>query len=277
MVGNSGLKIDKAPRIARPPVGSWSGGRLQGCKMIKWQQIGAMAFAVALVVGLSGPARGDFVVAPSGFAATAGGSGLSTLLSSGARTFQEIFGPDQFAGVPLGSTITQVAFRLESNVATVTSELDFASYNVQLGTEAFIPSESFGGNITANTVTVRSGALSIAANTLVGGNVVNPFSFILSFTTPFVYTGGYLVLTVRHSGNGSLSPFLDSTTSGTVRTRYATGASATDPTSAGSNPIAQFQFTPASVPEPASATLLGCAALVAGAALGLRRFGTGRG
>lgn len=239
-------------------------------------RLGKLAVLIGMATGAAGQARADFAVAPSGYTSTSGGNMLSTLLNSGARTFQEMFFPDQTGtvpGIPGGSTITQVAFRLASTQATVGRELDFADYSVQLGSEPFVPSESFTGNITANTVTVRSGALSIAANTLQGGsNSVNPFSFVISFTTPFVYTGGILVLTVRHTGNGVTSPFLDSAPiSSGASTRYATGATATDPTSGGPNPIAQFQFTPAVVPEPASATLCGLAGMMTWAAIAVGR------
>jgi hypothetical protein len=134
---------------------------------------------------------------------------------------------------------------------------------------------------------VRSGALTIPANSLVGGSSLNPF-FEIAFTTPFVYHGGSLVVTLRHSDpNQSVSVdanqinvALPITLGNSVANFGSMTATTADRNGVGfyNVPVASFFFTTsATVPEPSSFTLGGLAGAIGIVFAGLRsRRGGGR-
>src|SRR6185436_15396966 len=71
---------------------------------------------------------------------------------------------------------------------------------------------------------VRSGGLVLQSGFLPGGAVtpnVNPWGGVIAFTTPYVYNGGHLLLTIRHtgavgSGTGNVEATANGFTAGTA-------------------------------------------------------------
>ena len=217
------------------------------------------------------------IVAPSGFAAVEGPAGHTTPLNDAPRTLQVVY-DSSVLDLNLGDVLSSMAFRLSDGTATwPTVDLLFTNFDVQLSTSLNAPgslSETFANNIGPDVITVRSGALNIAAGSYPGGPGPNAFGPEILFTTPYTYTGGDLLVTIRHTGSQVASPlFLDAVlnASGLYQGRAGEGytaASQTGLTSAAT--IIQFGITQTQapngdIPEPGSVALVagGLAALAA--------------
>jgi len=155
-------------------------------------------------------------VAPASYIAAYGSGGLNTLLrnSGNPRTYQMQFSPAALGGLPVGAKITGLQFRLVTNsVAFPTNTVTWSDYEVTLAQAANSVS-GMSANFAANMlspVLVKSGALSVGANTFTTSASLNPFCSLVVFDTPYVYQGGGLVMLFRHPGSDSAnSAFLDS-------------------------------------------------------------------
>jgi subtilisin-like proprotein convertase family protein len=162
-----------------------------------------------------------------------------------AASMQCAFSSHLLKYIPIGSKITSMAYRLGSFETTwPATARTFTTYDVQLSSVVAEPgslSTTYATNIAADVVTVRNGALTVNPNTYTAG-VNGP---AIPFTTPFIYTGGNLLLTVRHSGNGVDTKFMDSSPSivGMHQGLASTGIAAV--TGALSDPVfVEFTFIP---------------------------------
>lgn len=169
--------------------------------------------AAALLWFAAAPSQShaQFVVAPNGNAATEGSALISGPLQIGGITYQFVFASSQFSAFSSGTSLTSIGFRLNAGQITVSTPLTFANYQITLSQPAqpFPTLNSvFASNIGAGSVLVRNGALTIPANALVGGAGPNPF-YDIAFNTPYVYTGGDLLVTLSHTGNGTANPLTD--------------------------------------------------------------------
>ena len=71
---------------------------------------------------------------------------------------------------------------------------------------------TLANNIGADVVTVRSGALTMPADSFSGAGNPTAFGFEIVFTTPYVYRGGSLLITTRQTGNGVDNELIAATT-----------------------------------------------------------------
>ncbi len=131
-----------------------------------------------------------------------------------ARTVQFVYGESLLGDLPTGSTVTSMAFRLNGNAASdwPPSDLSWNNFDVQLSTSNYPPgqlNDFFEENIGDNVVSVRSGPLTINRQSFTGGASPNSFGAQIAFSTPFVYPGGPLLVTIRHDGNSSSHALLD--------------------------------------------------------------------
>ena len=124
--------------------------------------------------------------------------------------FQWILPASDFAAVPTGSPLTAIGFRLNGS-SLPAGAADFAQWNLQLSSAnnpSLTLSETFANNIGPDVVTVRSGPLSIPANVFPFGQSPNEF-FDIPFTTPFVYHGGEMVVTLRHTAHSGVQGMIE--------------------------------------------------------------------
>jgi hypothetical protein len=160
------------------------------------------------------------VVAPNGYSSTAGLNGLNTLLrGTGApRTYQMQFSALVLGGLPVGSKITELRFRLDT-VSDVTvfpvDDIHWLDYQVTLA-QAVNSVTTMTTNFAANMrspVLVKSGPLTLPALTFSGGDSPNEFASLLVFDTPYTYQGGDLVMLFSHPGSDSAgTAYLDAAT-----------------------------------------------------------------
>ncbi len=165
---------------------------------------------VILAVGASSSTIGDHtiaatIVAPNVYAA-AEAPHLAVGVFRGGNvdhTFQWIFPASDFTKVPLGSRITAIGFRINGASAGQRLSASFAQWNLQLSSSnnpSLTLSSVFDDNIGPDVVTVRSGPLTLTANSFPSGPNPNQFYDIL-FSTPYVYNGGELLMTLRHTAH----------------------------------------------------------------------------
>jgi hypothetical protein len=142
--------------------------------------------------------------------------GFSSLSRSVPRVLQQFYEAPNFASITQPVQITGMSWRLPgvANTSYPTVDITFAQYDVTLAKASAavdaanqLTSTTFADNMAAPVV-VRSGSLTIAANSFTDSNPgadsatsSGDFSYILTFTTPYTYTpGDDLILLVRHSG-----------------------------------------------------------------------------
>jgi hypothetical protein len=128
------------------------------------------------------------------------------------RIFQIGISASELTGIPIGSIIDGMAWRpsgTQTGPAWPTTDTTFPSYTIEIAPAARSPenfSRTFAENIGPGAVTVQDGPLMVPADAyherVVGTR--GRFAPLIRFQTPFVYTGGDLVITVRHQGLGAL-------------------------------------------------------------------------
>ena len=188
---------------------------------------GAMWFGPTFTFTLGPWAPTGTNVAPVSYTATPGTTGLNTLLrnSGNPRTYQMQFSAAALAGLPVGAKITELRFRLQNIpvAAFPTNNVNWSDYEVTLAQAAY-PISSMSTYFTSNMrspVSVKSGALSLTANTFTAGASPNGFGSFIVFDRPYVYQGGDLVMHFSHPGSDSATTaYLDALT--TTTTGYGT-------------------------------------------------------
>ena len=216
--------------------------------------------AFGLSTLLAGPAAAT-VVAPNAFEAVEGPGAISVPLGIQAVTFQWVLPASDFAGIAAGTDLISIGFRLDGGLGSINQALNFAQWNLQLSTpQSPFPtlSSTFADNIGADVVSVRSGPLSIPAGALIGGPGPNPF-YDIPFTTPYSYTGGPLLVTLTHTGQGAVFFFNDAVAvgGGLGNSVFQDAFSAVSGTEGFLNlPVTRFG-TPRELPAPATLMLFG--------------------
>jgi len=215
----------------------------------------AAAVLLLETAGLS-PASAATSVAPARYADAEASLALSTPISQAARTLQTVVAATSLGGIPVGAQIMGLSFRLDdSQSAWPVTAINWSSYSIQLSSSLFAPgslSTNFAANIGPDVVTVRSGALAVQPFSYPADQVPNEFGSRITFSTPYTYRGGPLLVTIRHSGNGSSDHFVDAAPdlAGEFQTIYnPAGENATTATFKGRTPVFQVYYTV--VPEPA--------------------------
>lgn len=118
--------------------------------------------------------------------------------------FQQVFSASLLNSLSIGELITGIGFRVEANESALPAQT-ITSYDIGLGQSANSPgnlSTTFAANRGADFTTVRSGPLTINANDFPGGNSLNNLGWI-SFSTPYQYEGGDLLVEISYEGFSS--------------------------------------------------------------------------
>jgi len=136
--------------------------------------------------------------------------------SGNARAGQLLISTSQLGSISVGSQITGFSFRLYNGNLTgfPASTATWADYTVNMGVGVALGSQSttFASNFVGAPTLVRSGALVVNAGAYTAGatgTTPNPFGPSITFNTPYTYTGGNLLIEIRHTGSNILNGTTD--------------------------------------------------------------------
>jgi hypothetical protein len=186
-------------------------------------------------------------VSPKNVLAADGNGGRSAFFDT--RAYQMIYDADQ-VGVPFGATINGVSFRLDNAASAFpAADLTLDRFDITMSSatnSAATMSGTFASNEGADVTTVRSGPITIPANsyppTADGGH---RFGLFIPFTRPFVYKGGPITMLLRNGNTSGASPNfnIDAHSAGANGKRDTTSADAVSGANLGNALVARFAFT----------------------------------
>jgi hypothetical protein len=173
----------------------------------------AVVAALALV-GCASAACADVVVPNAYTSSLASTSGLNTFIrdSGNPRTGQLLIAASQLGAVA-GQQIAGLTFRLYTGAAAAypATNATWADYSINIGQGVAFGSQTttFATNFVGSPTNVRSGPLTINAGSFTSGLVPNAFGTTIMFDTPYTYTGGNLLIEVRHTGSNIVNTSTD--------------------------------------------------------------------
>jgi hypothetical protein len=140
----------------------------------------------------------------------------------------------------------------------------YTNYDIRLSASVDPSARSltFANNVAGPQTLVRSGPMEVPANAFPSGGSPNEFGLPIEFQNNYLYTGGHLLIEIRHTGNNSGSRAVDAITTST--SGYGTLFSGAWQSSYTAETGLNGNFTIIelhAVPEPASLALMGLAAL----------------
>ncbi len=226
--------------------------------------------AASLAVSVSAFARDQVV--PAAFENTPGTGTFLGPLANSQRTYQLLIHESLLTNI-LGHQLTGLSWRLPTSAtgAWPTADVSFANYDIYLSGSVAPADRSltFADNIVGAQTQVRSGALDIPTSSYpFGGLPVNDFGPTIGFS-PYVYSGGHLLVEIRHTGFSGTSRSVDALIAtggaangyGTLFSAAWTGNYAGVSGSQGNFSIFEFSTV---VPSPGGLAVLGLALIGAG-------------
>lgn len=145
----------------------------------------------------------DSLVIPLGYANTPGTSTFLSPLSTTARTYQMLIHASQLTEF-VNKSLLGIAFRLPTNATSSwpVVDVEILNYDVYLS-GSVNPSERslvFIENVVGTQELVRTGRYDIPTGSYPSGGSPNNFGTEITFDGAYVYTGGNLLIEIRHSG-----------------------------------------------------------------------------
>jgi hypothetical protein len=191
------------------------------------------------------------VVVPAGFGGIEGGSAEGTALGDFSNRVQSIYGTSLLTGLNVGDVITGLSFRVDS-IGPAPAPQTVANYEIRLSKSPNTPgtlSNTLAANRGADEVIVRTGPLTIAAGDYPTGSTPNAFGVLINFTSPYVYTGGPLLVEYAHTPFPSTPSFADAAENiAGGQSAFGTGFGATTADIGMTNDVVVVRFQ--TVPEP---------------------------
>lgn len=214
----------------------------------------AVSLVGSMVLGAGAAAQVvQFGVAPdAGITSADGDNSSNSPFNTGAGTCQIILDRGVLDQIPVGCVITSIAFRLDASVGSAwpAAATSFSDYEIRLGRAANFASglsTTFANNVVAGSdIKVRDGLFAPLAGVFPASAVApNAESFgpAINFATGFYYTGGGLVITLRHSGQiGGTSAVLDAHSTAGVGFVFANGQLALNGVGINNSPVIRIGF-----------------------------------
>lgn len=226
---------------------------------------------VALILGAGSTAfaGGPTQVVPNAFENVDGPSSFLGPQAIGARTYQLLIHESQLTDL-VGLQLTGLTWRLPDNATAAWPAQDatYSNYDIYLS-QSVDPADrslTFADNVVGTQTQVRSGPLTIGAGDYPSGGSPNDFGISIGFSN-YLYTGGNLLVELRHTGNGFASRAVDAI-SATAVEQFGYGSlfsaawiGSYDGLSGNQGNFAITRFS--AIPTPGAAGLLGLAGLAA--------------
>ena len=170
-----------------------------------------LALTFTLAISAAHVARAeDFVVIPNNYILTEGPAGSNPAMS-GPRILQYLVNSNQLTGF-VGRHINGFTYRLHRiSPAWPASDVTFTDYRVYMSGSVAPSSRSntFLNNVGGPRIQVRSGPLTIPGGAFPAGSptgTYGPFGPDIAFDTPYLYSGGHLLVEMRFNSSGGLGP-----------------------------------------------------------------------
>ncbi len=229
-------------------------------------------FALLAAVMITLPAGAQITgVVPNDRATVSGGGTFLGPLANAPRTYQLLISASELTSF-IGLELSAITYRLGSGATAPwpNASVTFDNYDIRIsqGVDPMNRSLTFANNVIGSQTLVRSGSLTIPAGSFGIGTAPNPFGPTINFASTYLYTGGNLLIELRHTGFTGTSTSVDSVlASGGPGNGYGTRFSAAWTASYTGTSGAQGNFSViqlSAVPEPSSVMLgaVGAAGLV---------------
>jgi hypothetical protein len=165
-----------------------------------------VAAALLAALSLASYAPAGTVAVPNQYASTSSGtSGLNTFIRDlgNPRTGQLLIAASELTAIPVGNFITGLTFRMFSGgTAFPPTNATWADYTINIAQGGPLPgSTTFANNIVGPITVCRTGQMTLTTGWFPVGGSPNPFGTDIDCTTAFQYTGGNLVIEIRHPGS----------------------------------------------------------------------------
>lgn len=230
-----------------------------------------LATGALAAIALATPAFS--VVVPNASENTAGGGTFLGPLSNSPRIYQLLIDDSQLTA-QVGQQLNSITWRLlpSATASFPSADQSFANFDIRLSgsVEPSARSLTFADNVVGTQTLVRTGPLAVPLGSFKDDDTSpQPFGMEVEFQTPYLYTGGNLLIELRHTGISGGSSSVDAIL--TSNPMYGTLVSAAWSGTAGSPTGAQGNAVITQigvlVPEPGTMSL---------AAIGLTMLGRRR-
>ncbi len=226
----------------------------------------ALSLAVVLAIAASAFAGTVNAVIPPAYKDVPGTGTFIGPHAVGPRTYQLLIHESLLTDL-VGLSLNGLTWRLPTSATAdwPTQDVTYASYDIYLS-QSVAPefrSLTFANNVVGPQTLVRSGPLTVNTGAYTFGNSPNEFGPTIPFSE-WLYSGGHLLIEIRHVGNSFGSRNVDALTTSTAG--YGTLFSGAWASSATATTGSQGNFSItrlSAVPEPATAILAGALALLA--------------
>lgn len=165
----------------------------------------------------------ELIVIPPAYTTIPGTATFLGPLSNANRSYQLLIHESLLTSL-ISKEIVGISFRLPSSASAAwpTSDITYSTYDIYLS--GSVPpanrSLTFANNVVGTQRLVRSGPLQIPANSHPFGSSPNQFGKEISFNQSYSYSGGHLLIEIRHQGFSGTSTSVDAI--GTAVSGYGT-------------------------------------------------------
>ncbi len=160
-----------------------------------------------------------FVIITPKYNTLPGTSSFTGPLASTVRSYQLLIHESLLTNL-VNKEIVGICFRLPASATAAwpTSDLTYSTYDILLSGSVPPANRSFNfiENVVGTQRLVRGGSLQILANSYPFGNLPNNFETEITFTQNYSYTGGHLLIEIRHQGFSGTSRSVDAISTSTA-------------------------------------------------------------
>ena len=163
---------------------------------------------VAAALGITAGSAQSLIVPGSYPSLTPVATFTGPLANSG-RTYQLLINENQLTSL-VGTSITGLTFRLAATASASwpAADVTYTNYDIKIGpgvAPALRDIANFANNASGPLTTVRSGSLVIPAGSYPASTAPDPFGPYITFSTAYAYTGGHLLVEIRHDASNGTS------------------------------------------------------------------------